>query len=138
VFVGYHFLFAAADAEQWVLLGIAGTGVLRSVAQGLAWSLRLPAILLLLAAGIVVGPVWEALIGTTGRHGDGVSLSNQRFVPNRRCSSFRTHRAATLLEPRPKPTSRSNSRGDCCSIPPPAFKISIPGLRGARQSSERC
>jgi NhaP-type Na+/H+ or K+/H+ antiporter len=63
VFVGYHFLFAAADAERWVLLGIAGIVVLGIVAQWIAWSLRLPAILLLLASGIIVGPAWQAALG---------------------------------------------------------------------------
>jgi NhaP-type Na+/H+ or K+/H+ antiporter len=45
------------DHEQQVLVGLAGIAVLGVGAQWLAWRLRLPSILLLLAVGFVAGPV---------------------------------------------------------------------------------
>jgi NhaP-type Na+/H+ or K+/H+ antiporter len=45
------------DHEQQVLVGLAGIAVLGVGAQWLAWRLRLPSILLLLAVGFLAGPV---------------------------------------------------------------------------------
>jgi NhaP-type Na+/H+ or K+/H+ antiporter len=45
------------DHEQQLLIGLAGIAVLGVGAQWLAWRLRLPSILLLLAVGFVAGPV---------------------------------------------------------------------------------
>jgi len=49
------------DHEQQVLVGLAGIAVLGVGAQWLAWRLRLPSILLLLAVGFVAGPVTNFL-----------------------------------------------------------------------------
>ncbi|MBF4382045.1 sodium:proton antiporter, partial [Vibrio anguillarum] len=43
--------------EEFIALAIAAIGVLGLTCQWLAWKLRLPAILFLLIAGIVVGPL---------------------------------------------------------------------------------
>ncbi|MEI8672721.1 hypothetical protein P4S52_13385 [Vibrio sp. SA48] len=54
--------------EEFIALSIAAIGVLGLACQCLAWRLRLPAILFLLIAGLVVGPLtgWlqpQALLG---------------------------------------------------------------------------
>ncbi|GAM71281.1 sodium/hydrogen exchanger family protein [Vibrio sp. JCM 19236] len=43
--------------EEWAALGIALVGLLGLACQWLAWRLKLPAILFLLIAGIMAGPV---------------------------------------------------------------------------------
>jgi NhaP-type Na+/H+ or K+/H+ antiporter len=64
-----HFLLAAdpslgaVASERWLLSGLAGVIVLGIVAQWIAWRVRLPAILLLLGAGIFVGPGWQLITG---------------------------------------------------------------------------
>ncbi|MDE1210413.1 hypothetical protein L9W76_07795 [Vibrio aestuarianus] len=47
--------------EEFIALAIAAIGVLGLACQWLAWRLRLPAILFLLIAGLVVGPLTEWL-----------------------------------------------------------------------------
>ncbi|MDR9831133.1 sodium:proton antiporter [Vibrio sp. FNV 38] len=42
--------------EDWLALGLAAVGILGLACQWIAWRLRLPAILFLLIAGLVVGP----------------------------------------------------------------------------------
>lgn len=47
--------------EDWLALGLAGVGILGLACQWIAWRLRLPAILFLLIAGIVIGPMTDVL-----------------------------------------------------------------------------
>src|SRR4051812_13488152 len=49
--------FARVDERAFLLLGLSAILVLGVAAQWLAWRMKLPAILILLAFGLLVGPV---------------------------------------------------------------------------------
>jgi NhaP-type Na+/H+ or K+/H+ antiporter len=56
----YH---SAVNTREYLLIGLCSILVLGVMAQWLAWRLRLPAILLLLAFGLLAGPVSEVFFG---------------------------------------------------------------------------
>ena len=87
--------------EDQVLVGLAGIAVLGVGAQWLAWRLRVPSILLLLAVGFVAGPV-TGFLDPDALFGEILFPLVSRAVGLillRRCTSFRFTRTTTLAGP---------------------------------------